>query len=78
MVEHAKPDPEMVHKTIDALNVSGKHTALVGDSVVDMEMGRRADIGLVVGVLEGGVALDADLKKDADVVIGSIRDIKVF
>jgi phosphoglycolate phosphatase len=78
MVEHAKPDPEMVHKTIDALNVSGKHTALVGDSVLDMEMGRRADIGLVVGVLEGGVALDADLKKDADVVIGSIRDIKVF
>ncbi len=78
MVEHPKPDPEMIHKTIEALNVSGKHTALVGDSVIDMEMGRRADIGLVVGVLEGGVAQEGDLKKDADVVIGSIRDIKVF
>jgi phosphoglycolate phosphatase len=78
MVEHPKPEPEMVNKAIEALNVSGRHTALVGDSVIDMEMGRRADIGLVVGVLEGGVAREADLKKDADVVIGSIRDIKVL
>jgi phosphoglycolate phosphatase len=78
MVEHAKPDPEMIHKTVEALDVSLEHTALVGDSVIDMEMGRRAEIGLAVGVLEGGVAEERDLKKDADVVIGSIRDIKVF
>jgi len=78
MVEHPKPDPEMIHKTVEALDVSLDHTALVGDSVIDMEMGRRAGIGLVAGVLEGGVAKERDLKKDADVVIDSIREIKVF
>ena len=51
-------------------------TALGGDSIVDMEMGRRANVGLVVGVLEGGVATRRDLEKNADVVIETVRDIR--
>ena len=42
-----------------------------------MEMGRRAKIGLVVGVLENGIAQRADLEKHADVVIDSLRDISI-
>ena len=78
MVENDKPDPEMIHKTVNALNVDIKKTVLVGDSIIDMEMGKRAKMGLVVGVLEGGVALKKDLAQDADVIISSVRDIKLI
>jgi phosphoglycolate phosphatase len=76
-VKNDKPDPEMIYKTAKALDVDLCKIVIVGDSIVDMEMGRRAGIGFVVGVLEGGIATREDLKKDADVVIDSVRDIKV-
>ena len=77
-VENDKPDPEMIFKTADELNVDLKNIVMVGDSIVDMEMGRRAVVGLVVGVLEGGVATRKDLEKDADIVINSVRNIKLI
>ena len=76
MVENEKPDPEMILKSVDVLKTDTEKTALVGDSIVDMEMGRRANVGLVVGVLEGGVATRRDLEKNADVVIETVRDIR--
>jgi phosphoglycolate phosphatase len=77
MVEKDKPDPEMVNMIIEALNVNRKHVAIVGDTITDMEMGRKADVGLVVGVTEGGIATRKDLEKDADVVLESVREIRV-
>jgi len=76
MVKKDKPDPEMIEKSLKELKVDRRRTALVGDSIVDMKMGKQADIGLVVGVLEGGVATRKDLEKDADVVIESVREIR--
>jgi phosphoglycolate phosphatase len=78
MVVHNKPHPEMIEKTLEALGVSAKKTALVGDSIMDMEMGHRAELGLVVGVTEGGIATEEILSHTADVVIGSVREIKVI
>ncbi len=78
MVERDKPDPEMIYKTVNTLNVDRNRVAFVGDTITDMEMGKRAGIGLVVGVLEGEVARKSDLEKDADVVINSVREIKVL
>jgi len=75
--QNNKPHPEMIFKTLDALKVDGRSTAFVGDAITDMQMAKSANIGLVVGVVEGGVARPEDLKKDADVVIGSVRDIRV-
>jgi phosphoglycolate phosphatase-like HAD superfamily hydrolase len=40
-----------------------------------MEMGKRARLGLVAGVLEGGVADEKALSRNADLIIGSVRDI---
>ncbi len=75
-VEREKPDPEMVEKTLEALGVGREHAVLVGDSIVDMEMGKKARLGLVVGVLEGGVADAKVLAIKADVLIESVRDIE--
>ena len=78
MVTHNKPHPEMIEKTLEALNVSRKKTCMVGDSIVDTEMGHRGEVGLVVGVTESGIAAANDLSHHADTVISSVRDIHVL
>ena len=77
MVTHNKPHPEMVEKTLEVMGVSGPNTALVGDSIVDMQMGKTSGIGLTVGVTESGIATKDDLSSHADLVLHSIRDIRV-
>ena len=78
MVTHNKPHPEMVEKTLEALNISAVKTALIGDSIVDMQMGKAAGIGLTVGVTESGIASKSDLTSHSDVVIDSLRDIRLL
>jgi phosphoglycolate phosphatase len=78
MVKADKPDPEMLEKIISELKADRKKVVFVGDAITDMEMGKRAGIGLVVGVLEYGIAKKEDLMQHADVVIDSIRDIRVI
>jgi len=78
MVSHNKPHPEMIERTLEALNVDRKKCCMVGDAIVDTEMGRRADVGLVVGVTESGIADANDLSHHADTVISSVRDIRVL
>ncbi len=70
----AKPEPGMGVAFAHALGVEPSSCAIIGDSVYDLEMGRRAGFGLCVGVLTGP-ALRADLEPHADVVIGSIREL---
>jgi len=77
-VNRDKPDPEMIYKTVETLKVDKSRVAFIGDSITDMEMGKNAGIGLVVGVLEGGISSRKDLERDADVIIDSVRDIKVL
>jgi phosphoglycolate phosphatase-like HAD superfamily hydrolase len=51
---------------------------MVGDSVTDMVMGKRAGVALSVGILEGGVTPREELGRVADLVVDSIRDLKFF
>jgi len=76
--ENNKPHPEMIFKTLEALKIEGQSTAFVGDAITDMQMAKSADLGLVVGVVDGGVARPEDLKKDADVVLNSVHEIRVL
>ena len=75
-VRRDKPDPEMIETAISRVGATPERVAFVGDTVNDMEMGRRSGIGLVVGVLEGGVTPREDLEELADLVIDSVRDIR--
>ena len=78
MVAHSKPHPEMVYKTLEALGVAAPKTALVGDSIVDMQMGKTSGLGLTVGVTESGIATRDDLCRQADVVLDSVRAIRLI
>jgi phosphoglycolate phosphatase len=69
-----KPAPDMVVTLCRDLGIAPARAAVVGDAVDDLEMGRAAGAGLVVGVLSG-VSTAALLAPHADVVIPSVADL---
>jgi phosphoglycolate phosphatase-like HAD superfamily hydrolase len=69
-----KPAPDMVLRLCHELDVSPAQTLVVGDAVADMQMGRAASAGMVVGVLSG-LSSAALLAPHADVVIDSVADL---
>jgi phosphoglycolate phosphatase len=70
-----KPAPEAVWAVCRRLGADPTATALVGDSTTDLEMARRAGVGLRVGVCSG--LMDAaTLAPHADVVLASVGAIR--
>lgn len=69
-----KPAPDMVYTICRQLAIDCAHAVVVGDSVADMQMGRSAGAGLVVGVLSG-VSAAQTLAPHADVIVPSIADL---
>jgi len=74
----AKPDPALLIETCKILGVNPADVALVGDSVGDMMAGRNARLRLLVGVVEGSRTNPELLSKEADIVIDSIRSIRII
>jgi phosphoglycolate phosphatase len=70
-----KPDPGMVRAFCAACGLEPARVAMVGDTPADLEMGRNAGCGLVVGVLTGG-APARRLERLADHVIGSVMELE--
>lgn len=70
----AKPEPGMGLAFAAATGLDPSCCAIIGDSVHDLEMGRRAGFGLRVGVLTGPT-LREDLMPHADIVIGSVLEL---
>ena len=70
----AKPDPGMALAFCRWAGLAPDEVCVVGDAVHDLEMGRRAGCGLVVGVLSGTSGQD-DLAPFGDVVLGSVLDL---
>ena len=71
-----KPDPSMVLALASVLRTEPPRVAMVGDTPADLEMGRAAGAGRVIGVLTG-VAGQADLEPLADAVIPSVGELLV-
>ncbi|MEO8571354.1 MAG: HAD family hydrolase [Chloroflexota bacterium] len=69
-----KPAPDMVLYLCAKLGIQPSRVAVVGDSGADLEMGRGAGAGLVVGVLTG-VGGRASLARDADLILASVADL---
>lgn len=43
-VSYGKPDPEMIHRALNKLNISPSHACIIGDSKSDVIAGKRAGI----------------------------------
>ena len=68
------PAPDAFLHLCGLLGVAPERTAMVGDSLMDLQMARAAGAGRVIGVLSG-VGVRAELEPLADVVIPSIGDL---
>ncbi len=72
----SKPAPERVLHTCGLLAIAPSEAAVVGDTSYDLIMGARAGLALKVGVLSG-VSTRAQLEPLADVIVGSVGDIRL-
>ncbi len=75
-ITNDKPAPDMVHYVCERLEIKPEHTAVVGDSTLDMEMAKNAGCGLSIAVLSGKDSADL-LESFADFIVQSIDNIKV-
>lgn len=69
-----KPAPDMLLSLCKQLGVRRDRTAMVGDNVVDLQMGRAAHVALTVGVLTG-LANESMLSPFADLVLPSVAGL---
>ncbi len=69
-----KPAPDMVLHLCRTLGVEPSRTAVVGDSIADLTMGRSAGAGLLIAVLSGADDADA-LEPLADLLLASVADL---
>ena len=73
----AKPAPDALQAASAQLGVPLSQTAVVGDSVIDLQMAHEAGAALAVGVLTGVGNLDS-LSAAADLILESIAQIQVL
>jgi len=77
-VPEGRPFPYMIHRLMERLGIEDvRRVCKVGDSVRDVEEGRNAGCGLVVGVLSGADSEEALLAAGADVVANCVVDLPV-
>jgi phosphoglycolate phosphatase len=72
----SKPAPDMLQAVCGRLGIKPARTAVVGDTVADLLMARRAGAGLKVALLTGA-GEPTLLRERADVVLSSIDEIAV-
>ncbi len=71
-----KPDPRMLLALCETTRIQPARTAVIGDTVADLAMGRAAGAGRVIAV-RSGVDDDAHLAPLADLVLGSVAELSV-
>lgn len=74
-VSEAKPSPMMIMKILEQTCTASNEAIMVGDSVVDMEMGKNAGLKACIGVLTG-FASKNELAAIADAVLDSVVDLQ--
>ena len=72
-----KPGPGMVEAYCRATGLAPERVAVVGDNDHDLEMGRRAGAGLVIGVLTGTSTRD-ELQPLADRVLEDVTELEAL
>jgi phosphonatase-like hydrolase len=75
-VPEGRPYPYMIHRIMERCGVMNvARVAKMGDSVRDMEEGRNAGCGLVVGVLSGADSAEDLTAAGADMIVPRVTDL---
>ena len=75
-VAQGRPAPDMIYRAMESTNVSDvKRVAKVGDTLLDLQAGQNAGVGLLVGVLSGS-GVEAQLAGiERARVVSSVADL---
>jgi len=77
-VSQGRPYPYMIFNLMEKCNVLDvRRVAKAGDSARDIEEGRNAGCGLVIGVLSGADSAEELMEAGADIVIPMITDLPI-
>ena len=71
----AKPAPDMLTTICARMNIDPRRAIVIGDTVADLQMGRSAGAGYVIGVLSG-VGLLEHLTPLADILIDTVDSLQ--
>jgi len=74
-VAHGKPAPDMILKACTMTGCSPRDTVMIGDSHIDMMMGKNARVKACIGVLTGSDSREK-LQKVADIVVPSVASLR--
>lgn len=74
-VTNPKPHPEGLHMVLKELGLSPHETIMVGDSVVDVLVGKNAGVHKTVGVSHGFGSVNALRDAGADHIIHNIPSL---
>ncbi|WP_414043875.1 HAD family hydrolase [Macrococcus sp. EM39E] len=73
IAEYQKPNEKILNNIIEKYNLSTKELIMVGDTPIDMQLAKNADLGLSIGVLSGTSKV-SDLY-NADIILEDISKI---
>lgn len=78
-VEAGRPSPYMINAIMEKFIIQDSAEVLkIGDTIVDIEEGRNARCGMVVGITTGSFTRDQLEKFAPDAIIDNILDLKAY
>jgi len=76
-VAYGKPSPDMILEALRKTESKPDEAVMVGDSLLDIQMGRNARVKACIGVLTGFTPREI-LEQLADVVVSSVAELHVL
>lgn len=72
---YQKPQKALIDEIVSKLNVTASEVVMVGDTEMDVMLGRNGQVKKVIGVLSGSG--DRQDLRDADLLLGSVGEIQI-
>ncbi len=73
-VKKVKPHPDHLTYVMESLKISGKESMMVGDHIIDIQVGKRVGMK-TIGVLTGGTKKEEFEKAGADFIFKDVSEV---
>lgn len=78
MVENARPAPDMIHKALALYGVSSQECIKIGDSIIDIEEGKNANVRFTLGITTGAQTREELRTAHPDEILNDISELVPF
>ncbi len=78
-VSNGRPNPDMIHLAMKQFDITDPSTvAKVGDSIIDIEEGKNANCGLVVGITTGAHTTQQLASAEPNFIIDNLEELLTY